>query len=438
MSAPLPGLIQQHKLYDGRKGTTSCESQTSAKSWSNLRSHSTVNASVSKYKKINVNTKFQVPLADTMKSYSHKLPQSGTVNCASSPAISSLHESQPLTYGASYAPCQDVPDSRSSRLYLNPHFLKGNSCLQSDITAESTEVPQLKQCVHINPKVLASQVMKLTTLSEPSQTHVVANTYAGSNKHKTQLGSCEMVSQPPSSNSATMKYIFHSKTKLVKQNVLVQQTSTNNTVRNPGTTLQFMPEKISPLIKSSLSGPVMSVSRTRLVRAKPRSSSQSFQCSANRPPISAQDTFPTRPKAAERLSGDRRNSFKSSKVAVKAANAVCSKHKLSRSNIAKTPVTKSLYSYSANKTTPRQESRYKIDRRRNRSLKRLKKVKKYSLQYGVPKQGGANQRTLNPKLFSKYEKVQYPFMSLKFGNETWNNSLHPRRVIVTNKKLRRM
>lgn len=452
MSASFPGLIQQHKRFHGRKDTRSFDSRTSSKvGWSNLRSHGTVNASISKYKKINVSTKPQVPLVDTKRLYAdNKPPQSRTMKSAikknsvsPSPTISNFHESLPLTYGMSCAPCQNVPDSRSSRMYLNPHFLKAGSCLQTDVTAkyvasESAEVSKLKHSVHLNPKVLAAQVMKLTTLSKPTQTHVVANRCTVNNKHEARLPTCELLSQPSGSNFATMKYVFHSKRKLVKQNAVVQLTSTSNMVTNPGTTSQFVPErKFSPLIKSSVSGPLMSVSRTKLVRAKSRRSSQSFQGLANnRLSVAVPDTFLTTPKAVGRrsLSSCSRNR----RVAVKAAKAVCSKYKVTRSNMAKTPVTKSQYSYTTNKITPRDGSRYKIDRRLHKTVKRLKKVKKYSLQYEMPKRGGPNQRFINSKLFNKCEKMQYPFMSWKFGNKIWNNSLRPRRVMVIDKKLRRM
>jgi hypothetical protein len=452
MSASFPGLIEQHKHFHGRKGTRLFDPETSLKvGWPNLRCHGAVNASVSKYKKINVNTKPQFPLVDTWKSYAdNKSCQSRTVKCAykknyvsSNPTILSSHESQLLTYAAQRASCQNVPDSRSRRMYLNPHFFKVNSCLQTDVTAkyvtsESAEISKLKHSVHINPKILAAQVMKLTTQSKRAQPHAVANSCAVNNKHERQLPACELLSQPSGSNSASVKYIFRSKTELVKQCSVVQQTSTSNMVRKPGTASQFVPErKLSPVIKNSQSGPLMSVSRTKLVRAKSRRSSQSFQGLANNGlPVSVPGTFPTVPKAVGRLS--LLSCSKNRTVAVKAAKAVCSKYKLTRSNMVKTPLTKSRYSYTANKITLCQESRYKIDRRLHRSVKRLKKVKKYSLQYEMPEQGEPNQRIINLKLFNKYKKVQAPFTSLKFGNKTWNNSLCPRRVMVIDKKLRRM
>lgn len=446
ISSSFPGLIQQHKLFHRRKVNRSFNSQTSPKvGWSDLRSYGTTNASVSKYKKINVSTKPQVPLVDKWKLCADNNPtQSQTVKCASkkksvspSPTVSNLHESQPLTYATSHASCQNVPDSRSSRMYLNPHFFKANNCLQTDISAKyvasESDVSKLKHSVHINPKVLAAQVMKLAAQSEPTQTHALVNRCTANNKHETGLPTCELLSQPSNSNFVTKKYVFRSKTKLVKQNAVI-----SSTVANPVTMSHFVPEKkLSPLIKSSLSGPLMSVSRTKLVRAKSRRSCESFQgLSNNSPSVISPYTFHTTPKAVGRLS--LLSCSRNRTVAVKAAKAVCSKYKLTRSNITKTPVTRSRYSYTANKITPRQESRYKIDRRLNKTVKRLKKVKKYSLQYEMPKCGGPNQHITSPKLFNKYEKVQYPFTSLKFGNKTWNNSLRPRKVMVVDKKLRRM
>jgi hypothetical protein len=451
MAASFPGLIQQRKHFYGRKGTTSFDSQIPGKvGWSNFRSVATTSGTVSKYKKINVNTQPQVPLMDTRGLCAgSKPPQSTTVTLVSrknsvslTPAISDIQKSHPLPYTVPRGLCQNVPDFRSGRMYLNPHFFKANSSLQTGVTAENTapenaDGSTLKHSVHINPKVLAAQVMKLTTHSQPTQAHVVASQSAASNKHETKLRTCEVSAEPIVNNFTTMKHVLHSETKPVKQNVIVQQTSAHNMMRNAGAVSQFVQKrKLSPLIKSSVSGPLMSISRTKLVRAKSRRFSQDLQgLPNNRQSFSVPNTLSTRLKVIGKqsllCSRVRRNSIKSSVLAVKAA---CSKFKLTRSNIVKTPVMKSQYNYATNEATSNQESRYKIDRRLYKTSKRLKKVKKYSVQYEMPKQ--SDQHTKNPKPF-KYKKVQYS-TSLKLGNKMWNNSLHPRRVTIINKKLRKM
>jgi hypothetical protein len=453
MVATFSGLIQQHKHFNGRKGITSFATQApTAGNWISLRTHGSVNASVSKYKKVNMSTRRQIPLVGARRMcVANRPPQSNRNDVGSiTPAISSLQENQSLIYGTPSDQCQNVFDPRSSRMYLNPHFFKANSSLQTNatakhITTESEMVSMLKHSVHINPKVLAEQVMKLTTKSEPTQVGVVTNSCAVSKKEGAQLQTCEILLEPSGTNSVTSRYAFHSKTKLVKHNAVVHQTSTGSILRNSGTSSQSVPKrKLSPLIKSSIPGPWLSISRTKMVRAKPEASRPCLQgLASNRPFVSVPNDFSTSLKASRRLSVSscskiRRNSFRSSTLAVKAAKAVCSKYKLTKSTVTKTPVTKCIYTNAINKAISSQVSRYKIDRRLYKTPKRVKNVKKYSLQYQTPKRGKRNQQNINPKVFNKPKNVQYSIRGFKFGNKTWNKSLCPRKVLVMESKLRRM
>jgi hypothetical protein len=332
-----------------------------------------VNAAYSEYKKMNVRRKHQDPLVDRRRLYKeHGHSQSRKTalvsrrkSVALSPTVSDLHESQRQTFAASSYPYWNVSDFGSGRMYLNPHFLKASTSLESrvaaeDITSERKDVSKLKHSVHINPKVLGEQVLKATAQSQG-----------------TQLQTQELQSGPSGTNSPTSKYTFHSATKLVKQDAVTYHTTTSNMVRH------------------------------KVVRRRSTLSWSRF----------------------------RRSSVKSSEVSVRAAKAVCSKHKMTSSNMAKSPITISRYSYVANKITSGEESKYKIDRRLHRTPKTFKK---YSLQYEMPKQGKSNQRIMNSKVGSKCRNGQYPVTSLKFGNETWSNSLRPQTLMVVNKKLRKM
>jgi hypothetical protein len=345
------------------------------------------------------------------------------------PTVSGLHESQAQTCASSSYPCRNVSDFRSGRMYLNPRFLKADSSLESSVAAEdssaqSKDISKLKHSVHINPKVLAEQVMKVTTQSQG-----------------THLQTQELHPERSGTNFPTTKYTFHSTTKLVKQNAIVQHTSTSNVVRNSGTTSQSVPKKISPLNKSSLPGSMISISRTKLVCAKSRGSSQGLQVlENNRQSVLVPSVFATRHKVVRRRSAlswsrFRRNSVRSSEGTVKAVKAACSKYKLTSYSMPKTPITKSRYSYAANKVASGEESKYKIDRRLHKSPKTFRK---YSVIYEVPKQGRSNQRIINSKVGCKYRNGQYPFRSLKFANKTWSNSLRPQKLMVINKKWRKM
>jgi hypothetical protein len=448
MTAAFPGLIQQHKRFNGRKGITSFVTQPpAAADWCNLRSHGSVTASVSKYKKVNVSTRRQSPLVGTRRMcVDNRPPQSNREDAGSLlQAVSSLQENQSLTYSTLSDQSQNVLDSRSSRMYLNPHFSKANSSLLTNAMAKHIHSQNaigctLKHSVHINPKVLAEQVMKLTTESQATQVGVVANRCAVSKKTGAQLQTSELLLEPSDANPVTTRYAFHSKTKLVKHNAVVHQTRTGNILRNSGTGSQSVPKKkLSPLVKSSQPGPLMSISRTKMVRAKPEASRVCLQdFASNKSSVSVPNDFPTLLKTSRRRSVSscsriRRNSFKSSTLAVRAAKAVCSKYKLTKSSVAKTPVTKSVYNHATNKAV----SRYKIDRRFYKTPKRLKNVKKYFLYYRTPKRR-SNQQSINPKLVRKHRDVQYFFMGLKFGNKTWNKSLHPRKVLTMEDKFRRM
>jgi hypothetical protein len=408
--------------------------------------------------KMNVRTKYQGPsagarrlYAENDRSWRRKTTSVSRRNSVShTPTTSHLQESQSLTCTASNDPSWNVPDFRSGRMYLNPHFLKANSSLESsvaaeDITSESTDISELKYSVHVNPKVLAERVMKLTTQSQPTQADVVADRSAVTNKQGTQLQTWDLHSESSGTDVLTMKYTFPSKTKLVEQTAIVQDTSTSDMARVSGTTSQRVPKKLSSRIKSSQLGSLMSVSRTELVRAKSRGSSQVLQgLENNRPSVSVPSDLAAGHKVVRRPSAlswsrVRRNSVKSSELGVKAAKAVCSKYKLTRSSMARSPVTKSRYSYAANKMTSGEESsRYKIDRRLHKTPKTFTKVKKYSLQHDVPKRGRSNQRIVNPETSNKDKNGQYSFKSLKFGNKTWSNSLLPQKLMVINKKLRKM
>jgi hypothetical protein len=434
----LTGLIEQRKRRHEEKGTTSFDSPTPARiECSSRRSCGSVNAAFSEYKKINVGTKRKDPFVDRRRLYieneHYQSRKTTLVNRGNSvsltPTVSGLHESQSQTFAASSYPCRNVSDFKSGRMYLNPHFLKANSSLVSsvvaeDITSESKDISKVKHSVHINPKVLAEQVMNATTQSQG-----------------TQLQTREMHSEPSGANFPTMKYTFHSTTKLVKQNAIPHHTTTSNTVRNSGITSQFVPKKLSSPNKSSLLGPLMSISRTKLVCAKSRGSGQGLQgLQNNRPSVAVPSVFATRHKVVRRQSTlswsrSRRNSVRSSEVAVKAAKAVCTKYKLTRSSMAKSPITKSRYTYTANKITSGEESKYKIDRRLHKSPKTFKKC---FLQHEMAKRGRSNQRIMNSKVGCKYRNGQYPFRSLKFANKTWSNSLRPQKLMVVNKKLRKM
>ena len=453
MVVTFPGLIQQHKRFNGRKGITSLATQVSAAAnWVNPRTGGSVNASVSKYKKINVSTRPQIPLVRQRRMcVDNRPPQSNRKDAGlPTPAISSLTENHSLTYGTSNDQCQSVFDSRSSRMYLNPHFLKASYSGQTNasvkhITSANEIVYASKRSVHINPEVLARQVMKLTTKSQPAQVSMVANRCAASKKQGLQFQTCELPSELSCTNSVTSRYAFHSKTKLVKHNALVHQTGTGNIVRNSGTSSQSVPKrKLSPVIKSSLPGPLLSISRTKMVRAKPEAARPCMQgLASNRPPVSVPNDFSTTLKTSKSRSLSsgskiRLNSFKSSTLAVKAAKAVCSKYKSTRFSVANTPMTKYVYNYATNKATSSQVSRNKIDRRLYKTPKRVKNVKKYSLQYRTPKRGKDNQQSINHRLFSRHKNVQYSFLSFKFGNKIWNKSLCPRKVLIMDNKLRRV
>jgi hypothetical protein len=453
MAAAVPGLIQQHKHFNGRRGITSFATQApTAANLINLRTHGSVNASVSKYKKVNVSTRCQIPLVGARRMFVDNRPPQSNRNDAGSlaPAISSLQENRYLVYGTPSDQCQNVFDSRSSRMYLNPHFFKVNSSLQTHLTAkhvtsENEVVPTSKHSVHINPKVLAEQVTKLTAKSELTQVDAVADRCVMSKKQGAQLQTRELVLKPSATNSVTSRYAFHSKTKLVKHNTVVHQTSTGSVLRNAGTSPQSVPKrKLSPLIKSSLPWPLLSISRTKMVRAKPEAHRSCLQgLASNRPSISVPNEFSTPLKTSRRqsvlsCSKIRRNSLGSSTLVVKAAKAVCSKYKLTKSSMAKTPVTKCVYTSVTAKAMLNQVSRYKIDRRLYKTPKRVKNVKKYSLQYRTPKQGKCNQQNINPKLFNKHKNVQYSIQGFKFGNKTWNKSLRPRKALIMERKLRRM
>jgi len=453
MVVTFPGLIQQHKLFNGKKGITSFATQApSAANWMNLRTGGSVNASVSKYKKVNVNPRPQIPLVGQRRMCVDNRPLQSNRKDAGllTPAISRLSENHSLTYGIPSDQCQNVFDSRSSRMYLNPHFFKASCSMQTNasakhITSESEMICASKHSVHINPKVLAGQVMKLITKSQPAQVSVVANRCAVSKKHGVQLQTCELPSEPSGTNSVTSRYAFHSKTKLVKHNTLVHQTGTGNILRNSGTSSQSVPKrKLSPVIKSSLPGPLLSISRTKMVRAKPEAARPRMQgLASNRPSVSVPNDFstPLKTSKSRSLSSGSRirlNSFKSSTLAVKAAKAVCSKYKSTRFSVANTPMTKSVYNYATNKATSSQVSRYKIDRRVYKTPKRVKNVKKYSLQYRTPKRGKLNQQNINHRRFGRHKNVHYSFLRFKFGNKTWNKSLCPRKVLIMDDKLRRV
>lgn len=453
MVVTFPGLIQQHKLLNGKKNITSFATQApAAANWVNPRTGGLVNASVSKYKKVNVSTRFQIPLVWPRRMcVDNRPPQSNGQDAGLlTPAISSLPENHSLTYGTPNDQCHNVLDSRSSRMYLNPHFSKPSCSVQTNtsakhITSESEIVCASKHSVHINPKVLAGQVMKLTTHFQPVQVSVVANRCAVSKKHGVQFQTCELPSKPSGTNSVTSRYTFHSKTKLVKHNALVHHTGTGNILRNSGTSSQSIPKrKLSPVIKSSLPGPLLSISRTKMVRAKPEAVRSYMQSLAgNRPSVSVPSDFSTHlktPKSRSLSSGSkiRLNSFKSSTLAVKAAKAVCSKYKSTRFSVVNTPMTKYVYNYATNKATSSQVSRYKIDRRLYKTPKRVKNVKKYSLQYRTPKRGKHIQQSMNHRLFSRHKNVQYSILTFKFGNKTWNRSLCPRKVLIMDNKWRRV
>jgi hypothetical protein len=318
-------------------------------------------------------------------------------------------------------------------MYLNPNFLKGNSSLESsiaveDISSESTDIPKLKHSVHINPKVLAEKAMKLTVHSQG-----------------TKPETWDMHSEPSGSIYPTPQYVSHSARELVKQNAIVQCTATSNMVSSSGTTVPCVARKLSLVSdESCLPGPLMSISRTKLVRAKPRGSSQHLHCvENNRPSVSPSGVSATRHKLMRRQSVSswsrfRRNSARFSEVTAKAAKSVCSKYRLTRYSVTKTPATESQYSYASNKIAAGEESKYKIDRRLQNSPNTLKKVKKYSLRYEMPKRSRSNQRIMNSKVNYKYKNGQCPFSSLKFANRTWSNSMCSRKLMVVNKKLRKM
>jgi len=453
MVVTFPGLIQQYKRFNGKKGITSFATQAPpATNWVNLRTGGSLNASVSKYKKVNVSTRSQIPLVGPRRMCVDNRPLRNNRRDAGllTPVMSSLPENHSLTYDTPSDQCQNVFDSRSSRMYLNPHFFKASCNVQTNvsakhITAESETVCASKHSVYINPKVLAGQVMKLTTKSQSTQVSMIANRCAVSKKHGVQFQTCELPSEPSGTNSVTSRYAFHSKTKLVKHNALVHQTGTSNTVRNSGTSSQSVPKrKLSPVIKSSVPGPLLSISRTKMVRAKPEAARSCMKgLASNRLSVSVPNDFstPLRTSKSQSVSSGskiRLNSFKSSTLAVKAAKAVCSKYRSTRFSLANTAVTKYVYNCATNKPTSSQVSRYRIDRRLYKTPKRVKNVKKYSLQYRTPKRGKRNQQRVNDKRFSRHKNIQYSFLSLKFGNKTWNKSLCPRKVLIMDNKLRRV
>lgn len=434
----VPGLIERRKRHHEGKGTTSFDSRIPTKiEHSNCRYRGSVNAKYSKYRKIDVNIRDRDPLVDRRSlcnENEHSLSRETTLGSrrnrvSRTPRVSGLHESQSQNFAASSYPCRNVSDFKSGRMYLNPHFLKENSRLESNVVTEyiasgSKDISKLKHSVHINPKVLSEQSMKATTQSQG-----------------TQLQTSELPSEPSGINFPTTKYALHSRTKLVKQNAVPSHPSTSNSVRNSGTTSQPVPKKLSPLNKSSPLGPLKFISRTKLVCVKSRGSNQGLQGLENsRPSVPVPSAFTTRHKVVRRQSTlswsrSRRNSAKSSEVAVKAAEAVCSEYKVARSSTARSPITKSRYTYAANKVASGEESKYKIDRRLHKSPKTFKT---YSLQYEMPKRGRSNQRNVNSKVGCKYRNGQYPFRSLKFANKTWSNSMCPQKLMVVNKKLRKM
>ena len=448
-----PGLIQQHKCFNGRKGITSFATQApAAANWVNFRTCGSVNASVSKYKKVNVSTKLQIPLVGTRRMcVDNRPPQSNRKDTGmATPAISNLLENQSSTYGTPNDQCQNVFDSSSSRMYLNPYFFKADCNLKTNasakhVTSKNEIVPASKHSVHINPKILAGEVMTLTTKSQPAQVSVVASRCGVSKKQGVQFQTCELPSEPSGCNSVTTRYAFHSKTKLVKHNALVHHSGTGNILRSSGTSSQSVPKRrLSSVIKSSVPGPLLSVSRTKMVRAKPEAARPYMQgLASNRPSVSVPNDFSTPLKTSKIQflssgSKNRPNSFKSSTLAVKAAKSVCSKYKSTRFSVANTPVTKYVYNYATSKATSSQVSRYKIDRRLCKTPKRVKNVKKYSLQYQTPKRGKRNQQSVNHRLLSRHKNVQYSILSFKFGNKTWNKSLCPRKVLFMDNKLKRL
>jgi hypothetical protein len=369
--------------------------------------------------------------AENERSRSRETPSVGWRESVSlAPTASELRENQSRTSTAAHGPHGNVCDVRSGRMYLNPNFLKANSRVESsiaveDITSESADIPKVKHSVHINPKVLAEKVMKLTTHSQGTQPET-------GDGH----------SEPSSSNYPTTKYISQSRTELVMQNAVLQCTATSNMVRSCGTSVPCGPRKLSAVSdESCLPGPLMSISRTKLVRAGPSQDLQGVE--NNRPSVSLSGVSATRHKLVRRRSvlswsRFRRNSARSSEVTAKAAKSVCSKYRLTRSSVAKSPATKSRYSYAANKIASGEESKYKIDRRLHSSPKTFKKVKKYSLRYEMPKRSRSNQRIVNSKVNYKYKIGQCSFSSLKFPNRTWSNSMWSRKLMVVNRKFRKM
>jgi hypothetical protein len=336
------------------------------------------------------------------------------------PAVSEFHESDYQTFTAVCNPCGNVSDIKSGRVYLNPNFLKADSSLESSIAAEN--FPKLKHSVHINPKVLAEQAVKLNTHSQGMQPMIwdLHSELSGTKFSKTTCTS-------------------HSTTELAKQNAVVQCAATSNIVSNSGTAPLCTPRTVSPLLESSLPGPLMSISRTKLVRA-----SQNLQDVENSwPSIPPSDVFATRHKVVRRRSvlswsRVRRNSAGSSDVTAKAAKSLCSKYKLTRSSIAKTPATKSQYSYAINNISSGEDLKYKIDRRLHKSPKTSKKVKKYSPRYEMQKRGTSSQRIVNTKVSYRYKSGQCSSSVFKYTNKTWINSMCPWKLIVANKKLRKM
>ncbi|XP_069674383.1 uncharacterized protein ZC3H3 isoform X2 [Periplaneta americana] len=376
----LKSLIQQYKLHHKRRETMSFNSERASRVGQIPR------ANASRYKKINVNLKNKEEL-----STDSKLPCGPSDPSVMLPVTCNLQESQignSLSYSGQESSGEGGLGCRSGRMYFNPHFSKLNSVKTQNPT-ENSDSSKLKHSVHVNPKVLA-QIMKLNMQNEVTETD--------RNLESRGISSVDV-------NSPTKKYVVRSRTKLIKQNV---------SSRNSTSTSQFVPKKkLSPLYKT-YQGPLMSVSRTKLVRAKLRRSSQSSQ---------------------NGKIGATRSSSKTCIMVVKAARAVCSKYKLTKANTSRIPVTKSRYSSAVNKTSS-QESKYKIDRRFYKTPKRMKKVKKYSLQYEAFKREPILQNKFS-KTFNRNKKI-YSFSRAKFGNRIWNNSLQPQRVTVVNEKLRRI
>lgn len=164
----------------------------------------------------------------------------------------------------------------SGKMYINPKFLQNNfhTSVHSN-SIQSMNLVTVKPSVHVNPKLYA-QIMKTNSLKETSSCgHMAVDENLTDRQiHNEDLLKHFKVDGNSIVNSS--KYLYCSKTKLIKQNT---QHIGTNAKKQSESSIKLVPKKSSPVC--SPTGPLMTLSKTKLVRAPIKSRRNSCQSSKN-------------------------------------------------------------------------------------------------------------------------------------------------------------